>query len=112
MIREVFNQFPYIGLEKNKFSFLSGSFLFYFILFYLSIFFIFVHLHFQDNYNLDDSGRKKFFERVAKLMKFDPNIAENWYSVARQDILHVKVCFLPLCFLSCFSSFMYFEFSG
>eukprot|EP00026_Physarum_polycephalum_P018628 Phypoly_transcript_20279.p1 GENE.Phypoly_transcript_20279~~Phypoly_transcript_20279.p1 ORF type:complete len:112 (+),score=18.55 Phypoly_transcript_20279:41-337(+) len=66
VIKELFNLFPYIGLDKNKFSFIS------------------------DNYSLNDSGRKNFFERVAKLMKFDSMCVENWYSISRQDIMKVK----------------------
>lgn len=40
---------------------------------------------------IDVNNRKELFHIFARQGKFDPLVAENWYSVTKKDILSIKV---------------------
>ena len=73
--RALVELFPKIGLEKTKFwvQSLSNS---------LGVW-------------RDESNRRKFLEKYANVHTFDPNVAENWYSQSKKQILAFEVftCF-------------------
>lgn len=60
-------------------------------LFYLYLSFLFPsHICFIDPYS-DPRTRKRFFEKYAREVGFDPLIADNWYAQSHETILAQKV---------------------
>eukprot|EP00026_Physarum_polycephalum_P002833 Phypoly_transcript_02842.p1 GENE.Phypoly_transcript_02842~~Phypoly_transcript_02842.p1 ORF type:complete len:838 (+),score=97.84 Phypoly_transcript_02842:84-2597(+) len=61
------NLYPEIGINKTNFK-----------------------LNYSADYWADAKNRKTFFTIYAKEKRFDPLLAENWFSVTTEDILHCK----------------------
>eukprot|EP00026_Physarum_polycephalum_P003134 Phypoly_transcript_03143.p1 GENE.Phypoly_transcript_03143~~Phypoly_transcript_03143.p1 ORF type:complete len:818 (+),score=151.04 Phypoly_transcript_03143:58-2511(+) len=58
------NAYPFIGLDKNKFSIKRNK-----------------------KFFSDKENRRKFFDEYAAEKKFDPLVVTNWYRVARDDVI-------------------------
>ena len=41
---------------------------------------------------IDNDNKKQIFCLFAKQGKFDPLVADNWYTITKADILQIKVC--------------------
>lgn len=41
------------------------------------------------------SNRRQFFENFAKMKNFDAEVADNWYSQSRKEIMNQKVLLFP-----------------
>ena len=96
------NAYPFIGLDKNKFTVIKNSILLS-LSFSLSLssppllslplplslylFHIFLIYVILEKYFLDKANRRRFLDEYATEKRFDPLVPENWYGVQRDDVI-------------------------
>lgn len=97
--------FPEIGLKLTRFQ----QRIQFFYYFYISLVCYGIYVYFSASWVGEDS-RRKFFERYAKENKFDPLIADNWYSQPRDKLLASKVLIIFLLFIFILFIFILFSY--
>ena len=90
MVDALLNIFPEIGLVKKEFQSRPSKPI---TLQHISIhvFVLTFSLASLGNYWSEESNRKNLFLAFAREQKFDPLIAQNWYSASRQAFTRFKV---------------------
>ena len=78
--------FPDIGLDDNKFATIQRQLVIYIFTFHILVLSILPDGHWADMAN-----RKAFFDNIAHTSKFDPLVAENWYSLSHDKMSDAEV---------------------
>ena len=59
--------------------------------------FYFYFIYFLVGYYEDVRKRREFFDVFARNKGFDPHIAENWYTISRDDVFQSEVLWIYFC---------------